>query len=230
MTRFSSLLAFAVSLGLLAAVGELTMAATGSSGAIPNASSPAGAPLLPKPGTTLAQGSMSGPGVGVGKQTRVVRFATYDRIKAALKTPGLSVRQVKALDAIPTYATITTETVVSGSDPVMVARIDSYSTVGIPIWQFEANQGYNDNGIWITSVAPVNYVGTSAYYPGWSVSNIDNSMSSPDTGVSMAQSVNEAIFSYSPLKLVTIETENATMTFHFNGGGYWRTTYNVTLG
>lgn len=168
MTRFPSLLALVLSLGLLAVTGEPTMAATGPSGSLSNGSPPTSAALLPAPGTTLAHGSRSGLGIGVGKQSQVVRFANYKRVQAALKTPGLSVRQVKALDAIPTYATFTTETVISGSDPVMVARIDEYSTVGVPVWQFEANQGYSDNGAWITSVAPVNYVGTSAYYLGWS--------------------------------------------------------------
>lgn len=63
---------------------------------------------------------------------------------------------------------------------------------------------------------------------GWSVSNIDNSMSSPDTGVYRAVSTNEAIFSYSPVDLVTVETQNATITFYFNGGGFWRSTWSVT--
>ncbi len=58
-----------------------------------------------------------------------------------------------------------------GSDPVMIISQTKYSAVGIPIFTWEANQGFSDNGAVITSFTPLNSVGTSVYYLGWSPSN-----------------------------------------------------------
>jgi len=113
----------------------------------------------------------------------------------------------------------------SNGNPVMEAIIDEQDVLRITVWQFEANQGYSENGSVITSVAPANFVDTTCYYPGWSIGNEYNAMSNPDSYVWYAQSTNEGVFAYT-----AVETQTATITFNFCGNGYWNYDWSVTTG
>lgn len=165
-----------------------------------------------------------------GTSKKIIYFSNYREVKKKLQNASLTNKQRNALESIPTSAVITTSTIIKGTDPVMSAKIDEQDAVGITVWQFEANQGFNKNGYDITSVAPANFSGTSAYYPGWSVSNEYNEMSNPDINCYSAQSTNQGVFTYTPYDLTSVETQTATIEFNFNGTGYWSYNWNVTTG
>jgi hypothetical protein len=133
-----------------------------------------------------------------------------------------NIRRMQQLLSIPVAVTTTvTVTPMAGGDPVMSLSQTEDSVFGVPVFKWQVNQGFSDNGSVITSVAPLNDVGTSVYYPGWSLSNFTWGTSQPATGVYSGQSNANFIFSYSPLKLITIETTNVNVTLRFYANNYW---------
>ena len=94
------------------------------------------------------------------------------------------------------------------------------------MWQFEANQGYSENGSYISGVVPVNYFGTYAQY-GYSVVSETYQMSNPDAdagmGITEAYSINKRTFSS---LLGSKQTE--TLTFAFYANGNWNVNPNLS--
>ncbi len=160
--------------------------------------------------------------LSAGRESSTSRLPIYRSAMAQIAQAHGNEQRLQQLMSIPvkvvTSAQVTPQL---GGDPVMIISQTEYDAVGIPIFKWEANQGFSDNGTVITSVAPLNDSGTSVYYPGWSLSNFTWGTSQPATGVGSAQTNANFIFSYSPLKLITIETANVNVQLHYYGDGYW---------
>jgi hypothetical protein len=150
--------------------------------------------------------------------SKYIDLPDYQEVIAAEEAGQLTPEQ--AFD-IPVKVVVTGSQVASGTDPVMHASVDVKDVFDITVARLSVYQGFSDNGIVITNLAPVNYDGTYAF-PGWTVSNISTSTSARVVGASSAQSTTDAVFSLG--YEISLETVNTSLTFHFYGNGFWYAT------
>lgn len=143
------------------------------------------------PGSASFAVSSSGP------STSTAYFLNYGRVESEIRAAAGSPAEFAKLEANPVEAetTVSTEPGIGG-DPVMVIAKTETSAVGIPIFKWEVNQGFSDNGSVITNVAPANDCGLAVYYPGWSLGNWSWGMGQPATGVWAGQTNANFAFSY----------------------------------
>ena len=176
----------------------------------------------------LAQVRTTFSGKGYGTYSKSFSFSNGAKIKALLSNPKLSPELESILKSIPTSVTdtVTIQAANTPGDPEASNSVTEYDSLGIPVWKYSVSQDFSGNGTDVTYVSPA--VNTpSPYYPGWNVSNVSNSLSTP-IPYSYVNSYNEAVFTYTPYDITTIETQNCEIYFSYFGDDGWSTAYDVT--
>lgn len=109
-------------------------------------------------------------GHGDGHFSTTIRLPNADALEVALANPNLTAQQRATLDSIPAEVTVyTTVTGTSGNDPIADAYMYANDPLGISLFKFEVNLGWNQSGGVVTGMSTPNYVGTTGYF-GWSMS------------------------------------------------------------
>ncbi len=158
----------------------------------------------------------------------MIQLPNYHAVEAWLATPNLSPTIKNTLQGIPVEvgAKLSVQRSATPGDPTASGSLTSYSIIGIPVWNYAVNQSFADNGSSVTYVAPADAI-PSPYYPGWSLANHSNTVSSPIPYPNV-QANNQAIFSYTLVDFVTVETQTANIDFTFYGTGQWYDSQFIT--
>lgn len=174
----------------------------------------------------IVSGNISGHSFGTF--TKTTFLSNYSAIKAELDKNVLSSKDIDVLKGIPTSITdvVSIKSGNSVGDPTVSDTVTEKDFLGIPVWKYTVTQSFDYDGYEVTYVGAAQN-DTAPYYPGWSLSNVSNNDSNP-IPYTIVHSNNEAVFTYTPYDLTTIETQDCTIHFTFYGDGSWSSSYSVT--
>lgn len=183
------------------------------------------------PTKSMLMGSKVGFGkLSYGMSKKELKLPNYAAVKAWASRPNISPAVLKLLDSIPVEidATVSLKKSSAVGDPTATGDLTGRDIIGIPLWNFSVTQSFYDNGKDVTYVQSPNSQPV-AYYPGWSASNATDYVSSP-IPYWIVTSYNQAIFTYTPIDLTSVETQVANIDFSFDGDGGFVPSMYITTG